>query len=176
MDQLGGFGFFQFSRSEVRKRLYEESVTDSSPALKPLAGNLFSGNAPVGCPQPTQLPGDTLLPNRVICCILKGETASDLLSSSHSGDAKAVSHQHTRTPPPPGDWSGGRGADAGAAPASGIRTGAPELGRIQFPRKLTPSTPSLACRLLCECGRLFTVSFPFCLYFSALVGRILIME
>ena len=163
MDQLGGLGFFQFSRSEVRKRLYEESATDSSPALKPLAGNLLSGNAPLGCPHPTQLPGDTFWPNLAICRILKGETASDLLSSSHCGDAKAVSRQHTRTPPPSRDWSGGRGADPVAVPASGIRTGAPELGRIQFPRKLTPSTPSLACRLLSEPSRLFTVSFPFCL-------------
>ena len=162
MDQLGGFVFFQFSRSELRKRLYEESATDSSPALKPLAGNRLSGNAPLARPHPTQLPGDPLWTNRVICPVLKGETASPPFLLTH-GDAKAVSHQHARTPPPPGDWSGGRGADALAAPALGIRTGAPELGRIQFPRKLTPSTPSLACRLLCESGRLFTASFPFCL-------------
>ena len=133
MDQLGGFGFFQFSRSEVRKRLYEESATDSSPALKPLAGNRLSGNPPLARPHPTQLPGDPLWPNQVICLVLKGETASDLLSSSHGGDAKAVSHQYTRTPPPSRDWSGGRGADPVAAPASGIRTGAPELGLDSVP-------------------------------------------
>ena len=128
--------------------MYEESATNSSPALKPLAGNHLSENPPLRRPHPTQLPGDPLWTNRVICPVLKGETASDLLSSSHCGDAKAVSHQYTRTPPPSRDWSGGRGADPVAVPASGIRTGAPELGRIQFPRKLTPSTPSLACRLL----------------------------
>lgn len=50
--QLGGFGFFQFSRSEVRKRLYEESATDSSPALKAPAGNCLSGNPPLACPHP----------------------------------------------------------------------------------------------------------------------------
>ena len=146
--------------------MYEESATDSSPALKPLAGNHLSENPPLRRPHPTQLPGDPLWPNRVICHVLKGETASPPFFLTH-GDAKAVSCQDARTPPPPGDWSGGRGAD----PEAG--TGAPELGRIQFPRKLTPSTPSLACRLLCEHGRLFTVSFPFCLYFSSLVGRIL---
>ena len=115
----------------MRKRLYEESATDSSPALKPLAGNLLSGNAPVGCPQPTQLPGNTLWPNRVICHVLKGETASDLLSSSHCGDAKAVSHQYARTPPPSRDWSGGRGAHALAAPgASGLE---PRAGADSVP-------------------------------------------
>ena len=105
----------------MRKRLYEESATDSSPALKPLAGNRLSGNPPLARPHPTQLPGDPLWPNQVICLVLKGETASDLLSSSHCGDAKAVSCQDARTPPPSRDWSGGRGAHALAAPgASGL--------------------------------------------------------
>ena len=134
MDQLRGFVFFQFSRSEVRKRLYQESATDSSPALKAPAGNRLSGNPPLARPHPTPTPGDTLWPNQVICPVLKGETASDLLSSSHCGDAKAVSRQHTRTPPPSGDWSWGEGgADALAAPASGIRTGTTELGLDSVP-------------------------------------------
>ena len=53
VDQLGLFGFFQFSRSKVRKRLYEESATDSSPALKPLAGNRLSGNPHLARSHPT---------------------------------------------------------------------------------------------------------------------------
>ena len=118
----------------MRKRLYEGSATDSSPALKAPAGNRLSGNPPLARPHPTPTPGDTLWPNQVICPVLKGETASDLLSSSHCGDAKAVSRQHTRTPPPSGDWSWGEGgADAQAAPASGIRTGTTELGLDSVP-------------------------------------------
>ena len=158
MAKLGGFGFFQFSRSKVRKRLYDESVPDSAPA-----GNRLTGNPPLARPHATPTPGDTLWPNQVICPVLKGETASDLLSSSHCGDLRLCPANTLEPLLLPGTWVGERGADALAAPASGIRTGTQSWDWIQLPRKLNPSSPSLACRLLCEHSRLFTVLFPFCL-------------